>query len=79
METMTLMLICAIVGATLGVIVGTLLGWKQVVEMLDEVDRLRKENETLKKEIGIAQETVRPQIIEINDNRAQPDNYFIPF
>ena len=79
METMTLMLICAIVGATLGVIVGTLLGWKQVVEMLDEVDRLRKENETLKKEIDIAQETVRPQIIEINDNRAQPDNYFIPF
>ena len=79
METMTLMLICAIVGATLGVIIGTLLGWKQVVEMLDEVDRLRKENETLKKEVGITQETVRPQIIEINDNRAQPDNYFIPF
>lgn len=79
METMTLMLVCAIVGATLGVIAGTLLGWKQVVEMLDEVDRLRKENETLKKEIGIAQEAVRPQIIEINDNRAQPDNYFIPF
>jgi len=79
METITLMLISAIVGATLGVVIGTLLGWKQVVEMLDEVERLRKENETLKKEIGAAQESVRPQIIEINDNRAQPDNYFIPF
>jgi len=79
METFTLMLICAIVGAILGVIIGTLLGWKQVVEMLDEADKLRKENETLKKAIGAAQEAVRPQIIEINDNRAQPDNYFIPF
>lgn len=72
MEIIALMLICAIVGATLGVVIGTLLGWKQVVEMLDEVKNLRTENEKLK-------QASKTQVIEINDNRAQPENYFIPF
>jgi len=72
METYTLMLVCAIVGATMGVIIGTLLGWKRVVEMLDEVQELRAENEKLKAE-------AKTEVIEIRDNRAQPDNYFIPF
>jgi uncharacterized membrane protein (DUF106 family) len=66
------MLLCVVSGAIVGIIIGTLLGWKRVVEMLDEVNELKYENEKLKKE-------AKTEVIEIRDNRAQPDNYFIPF
>lgn len=62
-----------LVGAIVGVIAGSLLGWSRVVEMHDELNDLRAENARLK----------NVKVIEINDPRPQAadinKNYFTKF
>ena len=64
METMTLMFLSAIGGAVLGIIVGTLLGWKRVVEMLEELHEARFQVAKLEEELdGLKKK--KPEVIEI--------------
>ena len=64
METITLMFLSAIGGAVLGIIVGTLLGWRRVVEMLDELHEARFQVAKLEEELDELKEK-RPEVIEI--------------
>lgn len=64
METITLMFLSAIGGAVLGIIVGTLLGWRRVVEMLDELHEARFQVAKLKGELD-ALKKKKPEVIEI--------------
>ena len=64
METITLMFLSAIGGAVLGIIVGTLLGWRRVVEMLDEFHEARFQVAKLEEELDELKEK-RPEVIEI--------------
>lgn len=64
METITLMFLSAIGGAVLGVIAGTLLGWKRVVEMLDELHEARFQVAKLGKELDELKKK-KPEVIEI--------------
>ncbi len=68
MELITLLFLTGIGGAVVGVIVGTLLGWKRVIEMLEESQELRFKNAELEKELGALKKknnTEEPVVIEI--------------
>ena len=79
METLTLALLTGIAGMAIGLIMGTLLGWRRVVEIYDENETLRLENSKLKNEPY--QPTTK--VIEIKDNRPEAaditKNYFTEF
>lgn len=76
MEILTLALLSGIAGATIGLIVGTLLGWRRVVAIYDDNERLRIENAALKGKLDA-------NVIEIKDNRPEAaditKNYFTTF
>lgn len=76
METLTLALLTGIAGMAIGLIMGTLLGWRRVVEIYDENETLRLENSKLKNE-------PYQKVIEIKDNRPEAaditKNYFTEF
>ena len=64
METITLMFLSAIGGAVLGIIAGTLLGWRRVVEMLDELHEARFQVAKLEEDLDELKKK-RPEVIEI--------------
>lgn len=68
MELITLLFLTGIGGAVVGVIVGTLLGWKRVIEMLEESQELRFKNAQLEQELEALKKknnTEEPVVIEI--------------
>lgn len=68
MELITLLFLTGIGGAVVGVIVGTLLGWKRVIEMLEESQELRFKNAELEQELAALKKknnTEEPVVIEI--------------
>lgn len=75
MELLTIASLTGIAGVVIGLILGTLLGWRRVVEIYDENESLRIENTKLK--------TASTQVIEITDKRPQAvditKDYFNPF
>lgn len=75
MELLTIASLTGLVGVVIGLILGTLLGWRRVVEIYDENESLRIENTKLK--------TASTQFIEITDKRPQAvditKDYFNPF
>lgn len=77
MNVFLTVLIAFIVGAVIGTIAGAMLGGGRVMEIHDELDAVRKENETLKARVKA------PQVIEIEDKRPQAaditKNYFTEF
>jgi len=77
MNVFLTVLIAFIVGAVIGTIAGAMLGGGRVMEIHDELDAVRKENETLKARVKA------PQVIEIEDKRPQAaditKNYFTKF
>ena len=77
MNVFLTVLIAFIVGAVIGTIAGAMLGGGRVMEIHDELDAVRKENETLKERVKA------PQVIEITDKRPQAvditKDYFNPF
>lgn len=67
MELITLLFLTGIGGAVVGVIVGTLLGWKRVLEVLEESQELRFKNAQLEQELGaLKKKNGEPVVIEIN-------------
>lgn len=77
MNVFLTVLIAFIVGAVIGTIAGAMLGGGRVMEIHDELDAVRKENETLKARVKA------PQVIEIEDKRPEAaditKNYFTEF
>ena len=77
MDVFLTVLIAFIVGAVVGTIAGAMLGGGRVMEIHDELDAVRKENETLKARVKA------PQVIEIEDKRPEAaditKNYFTKF
>lgn len=66
MELITLLFLTGIGGAVVGVIVGTLLGWKRVLEVLEESQELRFKNAQLEQELGaLKKKNGEPVVIEI--------------
>lgn len=68
MELITLMFLTGIGGAVVGVIVGTLLGWKRVLEVLEESQEVRFKNAQLEQELEALKKknnTEEPVVIEI--------------
>lgn len=65
------------VGAVIGVIGGSMLGWARVLELYDELETVKAENKRLKAD------DKAPQVIEITDSRPQAaditKNYFTEF
>lgn len=60
------------IGFLFGMILELIIDAKTIRELQDDNHRLRLLNEQISRE-----QTV--EIIEINDNRAQPESYFAPF
>lgn len=68
MELITLLFLTGIGGAVVGVIVGTLLGWKRVLEVLEESQEVRFKNAQLEQELEALKKknnTEEPVVIEI--------------
>ncbi len=69
--------IAFVIGGVIGTIAGAMLGGGRVMEIHDELDAVRKENETLKARVD------GPQVIEIKDKRPEAaditKNYFTEF
>lgn len=69
--------IAFVIGGVIGTIAGAMLGGGRVMEIHDELDAVRKENETLKARVD------GPQVIEIEDKRPEAaditKNYFTEF
>ena len=61
-------------GLLVGMIITAFFDEKGLAEMRDENRALRAELAELKK-----RKTNNVKVIEINDNRAQPESYFAPF
>lgn len=79
MDVFLTVLLAFIVGAVVGTIAGAMLGGGRVMEIHDELDAVRKENETLKEKVNAD----GPQVIEIKDKRPEAaditKNYFTEF
>lgn len=77
MNVFLTVLIAFIVGAVVGTIAGAMLGGGRVMEIHDELEIVRRENESLKARVKA------PQVIEIEDNRPEAaditKNYFTEF
>lgn len=67
-----LMVFIGVVGILIGMIVELIVDNHTIDELKEHNHRLKLENEQLRR----ACET---EVIEINDNRAQPESYFAPF
>lgn len=73
MEVLTLATITGIGGLMLGLVVGTILGWRRTLEIIDEVGELKAENSKLKAE-------AKTKVIEIKDERVDiTHDYYQPF
>lgn len=79
MNVFLTVLIAFIVGAVVGTIAGAMLGGGRALEIYDELEIVRRENESLKEKV----KADGPQVIEIKDNRPQAaditKNYFTEF
>ena len=60
------------VGFLFGMILELIIDAKTIRELQDDNRRLRLLNEQISREQKV-------EVIEINDNRAQPESYFTPF
>lgn len=75
MEVLTLATITGIGGLMLGLVVGTILGWRRTLEIIDEVGELKAENSKLK-----AEAKDKTKVIEIKDERVDiTHDYYQPF
>lgn len=75
MEVLTLATITGIGGLMLGLVVGTILGWRRTLEIIDEVGELKAENSRLK-----AEAKDKTKVIEIKDERVDiTHDYYQPF
>ncbi len=59
-------------GLLVGMIITAFFDEKGLAEMRDE-------NRALRAEIAVLKKRKATKVIEINDNRAQPESYFAPF
>jgi len=77
MDVFLTVLIAFIVGAVIGTIAGAMLGGGRALEIYDELEIVRRENESLKEKVKT------PQVIEIEDKRPEAaditKNYFTEF
>lgn len=73
-DTTLINLVCMLAGFVIGVIVELVVEVKQISEQTRTIQKQKLEIQKLR-ENG----STTTQVIEINDNRAQPDSYFTPF
>lgn len=67
-----LMVFIGVVGILIGMIVELIVDNHTIDELKEHNHRLKLENEQLRR-------AAKHEVIEINDNRAQPESYFAPF
>lgn len=67
-----LMVFIGVVGMLIGMIVELIVDNHTIDELKEHNHRLKLENEQLRR-------ACKTEVIEINDNRAQPESYFAPF
>lgn len=67
-----LMVFIGVVGVLIGMIVELIVDNHTIDELKEHNHRLKLENEQLRR-------ACKTEVIEINDNRAQPESYFTPF
>ncbi len=67
-----LMVFIGVVGILIGMIVELIVDNHTIDELKEHNHRLKLENEQLRR-------ACKTEVIEINDNRAQPESYFAPF
>lgn len=67
-----LMVFIGVVGVLIGMIVELIVDNHTIDELKEHNHRLKLENEQLRR-------ACKTEVIEINDNRAQPESYFAPF
>lgn len=66
------MVFIGVVGVLIGMIVELIVDNHTIDELKEHNHRLKLENEQLRR-------ACKTEVIEINDNRAQPESYFAPF
>lgn len=66
------MVFIGVVGILIGMIVELIVDNHTIDELKEHNHRLKLENEQLRR-------ACKTEVIEINDNRAQPESYFAPF
>ena len=69
---MIFIMAAACIGLFSGMVLELMLDTKTIRELQDDNRHLRQTVATLKKQENV-------EVIEINDNRAEPDSYFAPF
>lgn len=74
-DTFLFNLVCMLAGFVIGVIVELVAEVKQISEQTRTIQKQKLEIQKLRENGS----TTTTQVIEINDNRAQPDSYFTPF
>lgn len=67
-----LMVFIGVIGILIGMIVELIVDNHTIDELKEHNHRLKLENEQLRR-------ACKTEVIEINDNRAQPESYFAPF
>lgn len=67
-----LMVFIGVVGVLIGMIVELIVDNHTIDELKEHNHKLKLENEQLRR-------ACKTEVIEINDNRAQPESYFAPF
>lgn len=67
-----LMVFVGVIGILIGMIVELIVDNHTIDELKEHNHRLKLENEQLRR-------ACKTEVIEINDNRAQPESYFAPF
>lgn len=73
-DTFLINLVCILAGFVIGVIFELVAEVNQISELTRTIQKQKLEIQKLR-ENG----STTAQVIEINDNRAQPDSYFTPF
>ena len=69
---MIFIMAAACIGLFSGMVLELMLDTKTIRELQDENRELRRTNASLKKEAEV-------EVIEIKDDRAEPESYFAPF
>lgn len=75
MEEMVVKILVLVAGLTMG----SMVTLTYTAGIVAKNRLLERQNRSLKAEIRNLEKIKNVQVIEINDNRAEPDSYFIPF
>lgn len=67
-----LMVLIGVIGILIGMIVELIVDNRTIENLKEHNHKLKLENEQLRR-------ACKTEVIEINDNRAQPESYFAPF